>query len=56
MMLSTFWLALAAVLAFNGSPLTAGIIALPWFIHHRWEQHFHAAQLSKPQPAAGETR
>jgi hypothetical protein len=48
MMLSTLWLCVALVLLLNGHPLTAALLALPWFPHHRWEQRvIRAAQVNR---------
>jgi hypothetical protein len=37
MMASSVWLIVATTLAYQGHPLTAGLIALPWLWHRRWE-------------------
>jgi hypothetical protein len=38
MKLSTIWLLIILVLAFNGHVLTGAIFALPWFAHRQWEK------------------
>lgn len=46
MMLSTVWLAVGFVLSIHGQPLTAAIVTLPWFLHHRWEEREEDSQIS----------
>jgi hypothetical protein len=38
MMLSTVWLIAALVFWMYGHPFTAAMLALPWFVHRRWER------------------
>lgn len=38
MMASTIWLIVSLVLLYNVHPITAALLALPWFAHRRWEQ------------------
>ncbi len=38
MKLSTVWLIVVLVVAYNGHPLTAAFFAFPWVLHRRWEK------------------
>jgi hypothetical protein len=37
MFVSTIWLVISLGLALHGHFLTAGLFALPWFVHRKWE-------------------
>lgn len=38
MKLSTVWLLVVLVLAWNGHPMTGAFFAFPWFFHRQWEK------------------
>jgi hypothetical protein len=38
MKLSTIWLLVVLVLAWNGHLVTGAAFAFPWFAHRRWER------------------
>jgi hypothetical protein len=46
MMVSTFWLAAAFVVSCDGHLLTAGLVALPWFLHRRMERGWNRLALA----------